>query len=73
MPPTLVGGCLREKSECYEFYKNLRNSWFKFVIVSPEDLKEVLNIIERYKIPSEKVLLMPEATSKEELHKKTNG
>ena len=62
---------LREKSECYEFYKNLKNSWFKFVIVSPEDLKEVLDIIERYKIPSEKVLLMPEATSKEELHKKT--
>ncbi|MBI1971755.1 MAG: 7-carboxy-7-deazaguanine synthase QueE [Candidatus Aenigmarchaeota archaeon] len=62
---------IREKPECYEFYKKLDGSWFKFVIVSEADLDEVLQIIKRYGIPSGKVLLMPEARTKEELQEKS--
>ncbi len=62
---------IREKPECYEFYKKLDSSWFKFVIVSEADLEEVLQIIERYGIPRGKVLLMPEAKTKEELQEKS--
>jgi len=61
----------RENSECYRFYNSLENSWFKFVIVTQEDLEEVENLIKKYKIQNEKVLLMPEASSKSELQEKS--
>ena len=36
---------------------------FKFVISAPEDLSEVLNLIDRYAIPRARIQLMPEGTS----------
>lgn len=39
------------------------NAYFKFVIVSPADLDEVLQIAARFEIARERILLMPEGTT----------
>lgn len=42
-------------------------AWFKFVICEPDDLAEVEDLISTYKIPRERVLLMPEGMDVETL------
>ena len=38
-------------------------AWFKFVIASPEDVEEVLQLAQAYEIPSARILLMPEGVT----------
>ena len=52
-----------------EFYSNLPQSFFKFVIKDEHDIKEVLKIKEQFFIPSSKIFLMPLASTKKELRK----
>lgn len=40
-------------------------AWFKFVVASPEDLAEVLDLQARYALPSARIMLMPEGTTSE--------
>jgi 7-carboxy-7-deazaguanine synthase len=42
-------------------------SYLKFVITSPEDLKEVLEIQKELKLPSQRVFLMPEGITRDEI------
>lgn len=42
---------------------------FKFVVFGDEDLPEILDIVERYNIPHERVFLMPEGRTEEEVTK----
>ena len=49
------------------FYKDLKNTFFKFVVDKPDDLKEINQLIKKYEIPKEKLILMPQASTKEEL------
>jgi organic radical activating enzyme len=45
----------------------LPNSFFKFVVSDHSDLREVLELMDRFSVPKERVLLMPEAATKEQL------
>ncbi len=57
----------REKPESYLFFKELSNAFFKYVIRTPQDLNEVRELARRYHIPESRIMLMPEARTKEEL------
>lgn len=48
-------------------FANLCNAYFKFVIVEPSDVDEVDELLARYEIPLNRVLLMPEGTTPEAL------
>ena len=60
---------LYEKS--LPFYKGLQNISFKFVIDKMEDLVEINKVIEKYDIAKEKVILMPQGTTKESIREKS--
>ena len=59
----------REKPESYRFFNQLSKAYFKYVIQSPEDLKEVQVLAEKYAIPLNRIILIPEAQTKEALAK----
>src|SRR5690606_30164709 len=46
---------------------SLPHAWFKFVVVSPEDLAEIEALITAHGIPRQRVLLMPEGRTAAEL------
>jgi 7-carboxy-7-deazaguanine synthase len=50
-----------EKSNCIETFK-LLNTYFKFVIQDERDLEDAEKFVEKFEMPKERVLLMPEAT-----------
>ena len=52
-------------------FASMRNSFFKFVIEEAQDLEEILSLVRRFSIPSGRVFLMPEATTREELDRKS--
>lgn len=56
-------GVLRSLMRSYDCY-------FKFVVTSPEDLKEIRTMAEKLVIPAERIVLMPEGTSSEALQKR---
>jgi 7-carboxy-7-deazaguanine synthase len=58
---------LRERAAVYRFFAQHPKSNFKFVVADATDLAEVQSLIEKYAIPSQKVLLMPEGTAAEQL------
>jgi organic radical activating enzyme len=52
------------------FYKDLKNTSFKFVVDKPNDLSEIDRFVKKYEIPKEKLILMPQASTKQELLEK---
>ena len=54
------------------WFANRPNAFFKFVIASPEDVVEVTQLVERFTLTRERVLLMPEATDPAILAERTN-
>lgn len=44
-----------------------REAWFKFVVAQPGDMAEVLELQERFALPHDRILLMPEGIRSEEL------
>lgn len=54
---------LRERAAAYRFFAKSPKANFKFVVATPTDWEEVCSLMRRYHIPSEKIWLMPEATS----------
>jgi 7-carboxy-7-deazaguanine synthase len=58
---------LREISNAYAFFTYLSSSYFKYIIQTEHDLNEVQSLTEKYEIPKERVILMPEATNSETL------
>jgi organic radical activating enzyme len=61
---------LREKSSVYRFFALSPKANFKFVVAAPSDLEEVLELIGKYAIPTDKVYLMPEGTGRQALARK---
>lgn len=57
----------RLKDKAMETYANCPKADFKFVVFNDEDLPEILNIVDKYKIPHERVFLMPEGRTEEEV------
>lgn len=62
---------LREVTECYRFFASITSSHFKYVIQSEDDLKEVQTLAKKYDLVPERIILMPEAKSREELLEKS--
>ncbi len=61
---------LREKPAAYHFFSQNPKASFKFVLAAATDLAEVLQLVETYRIPADKIWLMPEATQRETLQEK---
>ena len=58
---------LRERPAALRFFAQSPKANFKFVIAAPDDLQEVLGLLDRYAIPPDKVWLMPEGTTADAL------
>ena len=59
---------LRESKNAMEWFAQSSKSWFKFVIQSPDDLAEMQALEQRYRIPRQRILLMPEGRDEATLH-----
>lgn len=54
---------LREIPDCYRYFANLSNCYFKYVIEKIEDLAEVHQLVTRHGLSPDRVILMPQASS----------
>jgi 7-carboxy-7-deazaguanine synthase len=62
---------VREIEACYRFFNTLGCSHFKYVLQSETDLRELQELIKKYHLASEKIILMPEARDKAKLAEKS--
>jgi organic radical activating enzyme len=53
----------REVPEALRAFRDLETAYFKFVVVDPFDIDEVLSLSNKHDLPAERVVLMPEGTS----------
>ncbi|MDQ6723833.1 MAG: 7-carboxy-7-deazaguanine synthase QueE [Thermoproteota archaeon] len=53
------------------FYKDSKNAFFKFVVDELDDMVEIEYIIKKYDLPKKRVILMPQAITKEKLLEKS--
>ena len=56
-----------EDNECYTFFSKKKNCYFKYVVESEEDIIEINQLISKYNLEKERVLLMTQAMTKEEI------
>ena len=54
----------REVPGALRAYSGLENAYFKFVIAEPQDVDEALDIVGRYAVAPDRVILMPEGTER---------
>ena len=69
-PKTINSGnplALCEDSECYAFFSKQKNCYFKYVVESENDLTEINNLIEKYGLVRDRIMLMTQASTKEEM------
>jgi 7-carboxy-7-deazaguanine synthase len=62
---------LRIKDEALAWFASSPKAWFKFVISNPEDLVEVQTLQSRLALDPDRLFLMPEARTPEELAQRT--
>ena len=55
----------RENGKTLRDFRDLKNAYFKFVIVDQHDVKEVSVFVDKYGIDHKKVILMPEGVTPE--------
>lgn len=60
----------RLNTEALAFFASSPKAWFKFVIASENDLKEVEEIKAEYELPQSRILLMPEGRDEASLQKR---
>lgn len=53
--------------ESLSWFAQCPRAWFKFVVASPQDIDEVLELQKAYSLFSDHILLMPRGTTSEEL------
>ncbi len=58
---------LRFNAAALRFFAQSPKAWFKFVVAAPADLQEIQELILTHAIPPQRVLLMPEGRTAEEL------
>ena len=61
----------REVPEALEWFARHANAYWKFVVVAPDDLPEIHELVERYRVPKERVILMPEGTDAETIEERS--
>lgn len=52
----------REVPSALRWFAHCPHAYFKFVVVEPEDIAAAIALADRYSVPRERVLLMPEGT-----------
>ena len=57
----------REVPGALEHFRRLPCAYFKFVIVEPPDIEEVCTLRDRYRLPSDRIILLPEGRTVEVL------
>ena len=62
-----------EINECYTFFSKKKNCYFKYVVESEDDLIEINQFISKYSLKKDRVLLMTQAITKEEILAKENN
>ena len=62
-----------EVNECYTFFSKKKNCYFKYVVESEDDLIEINQFISKYSLKKDRVLLMTQAITKEEILAKENN
>jgi organic radical activating enzyme len=55
----------REVPDTYRMFASLSSSYFKYVIQSESDLKEVHSLVNKYRVSPARVSLMPEGVDRE--------
>jgi organic radical activating enzyme len=63
---------LRKNKTALQFFANSTKAVFKFVVCSQSDLTEIQNLQKTFSIPAEKVFLMPEGRSPNEMEQKSH-
>ena len=58
---------LYENTECYYFFANQENCYFKYVVEDEDDIPEIKKFVKKYNIPENRVQLMTQATTKEDI------
>ena len=61
---------LRIQRASLQFFSKSDKSWFKFVIAAQSDLEEIETLIQKYNLPQERILLMPEGRDTQTLEKR---
>ena len=56
-----------EDNECYTFFSKKKNCYFKYVVESEDDLIEINQLISKHNLAKDRVLLMTQAMTKEEI------
>ena len=60
----------REVADALRAFARLPGSYFKFVVAEPDDVDEVAGVVERHRLPGDRVLLMPEGTTPDAIHER---
>lgn len=63
---------LRLKEAPLQFFSRSEKANFKFVVCSESDLEEIKSLQRQFAIPSERIFLMPEGRSPQEMEKKSH-
>ena len=61
---------LRIKPEAISFFAKSEKAYFKFVVDSLEDINEIIQLQKKFDLLSERIILMPQGTSYEEIQSK---
>ena len=64
---------LCEDNECYAFFSKQKNCYFKYVVESKDDLMEIHNLMKKHSLEKNRVLLMTQAITKEEMLEREAG
>ena len=64
---------LYENDECYYFFANQENCFFKYVVEDESDIPEIKKFVTKYNIPENRVQLMTQASTKEEISARENS
>lgn len=61
----------RRVPEALEAFRDSGKAYFKFVVAEPADVEEVLGLVSRHALPRDRVLLMPEGTTRQVLEERS--
>jgi len=61
----------REVPQALQFFRGLPTTFFKFVVVEPADVDEVCTWRDKYNLPRERIILMPEGRSVDAIQEKS--
>ena len=53
----------REIPRVLESFREIPGAYFKFVVVEPQDVDEVCDLRDRYGLPADRIILLPEGTT----------